>query len=72
MLLVVPLRLLPKLQIPRKRKLMIIGVLSLGVFNVSRAEVPTSQYTRIANDRLDDRFSPQFSIATTISHIRIR
>lgn len=35
-LLAVPLRLLPKLQIPLNCKLVIIAVLGLGVFNVRR------------------------------------
>ena len=42
-LLAIPLKIIPGLQLPWKRKIMLLGVLTLGVFNVSSNTLPCDQ-----------------------------
>jgi len=71
MLIAVPLKLLPGLQLPLKKKILIIGVLSLGVFNVSSDFPPNPAQLFAGTLILQKRSSQRSSTATTISHIPI-
>jgi hypothetical protein len=72
-LLVIPLLIIPKSQLPRRRKILISCVLGLGVFNVSTA-VCTLQRSKHRHycSLTEPRYSQPSSTATTTSPTQTR